>query len=104
MKSIRKIIMSSRFVDKEEIIKLIDFYRAEANLLLKDAADDDVLADHLRDTKESYRIERIRDDASGKRKRAAWRDARIKSLGEKLSEIQTPELPGHETDGSIPKS
>jgi len=96
--------MSNRFVDKEEIIKVIDFYKGEREQLLKGADEDDILADHLRETKEAWRIERLRDDATEKRKRAAWRDARIRSLGESLAVIQTPELPTMKTDGSVPKS
>ena len=95
--------MSSRFKDKDEIEKLIKFYRAEADLLMWGASEDDTLADHLRDTKESWRIANVRAEAESKRKRAAWRETRIKSLSDKLAEILTPELPGCETDGSVPK-
>ncbi len=96
--------MSDRFKNKEEIIALIDDYKKERDDLLNDAAEDDVLADHLRETKEAWRIERIRGEAMSKRSRAGWRQARIEKLGDALSTIQTPELPECQTDGSIPKS
>lgn len=96
--------MPDRFNSKEEIIALIDRYRKERDDLLKDAEQDDILADHLRETKEAWRIERIRDEAVAKRSRAGWREARLKNLGDSLSTIQTPELPECKTDGSIPTS
>jgi hypothetical protein len=96
--------MSNRFTTEKQITDLIDFYKKEWEELRLDAAADDVLADHLRDTKWAWKIEGIRAEAESKRKRCQWRDARIKTLGEKLSEIQTPELPECKTDGSIPKS
>jgi len=95
--------MSDRFNTKEEIIKLIDDYKHEMGKLVMAAAEDDVLADHLRETKWAWKIEGIRDEAQCKRRRAQWREARIKSLGDSLSIIQTPELPECKTDGSIPK-
>ena len=96
--------MGKRFTDANQIIELIDRYKKEREELWKDAWDDDQLADKLRDTKWAWKIEGIRADAEKKRKQCGWRDTRIINLADSLSTINTPELPGCETDGSIPTS
>lgn len=96
--------MSKRFKEPKQITDMIDEYKKDMYRLLNDATDDDVLADHLRETKWSWKIEGIRAEAMSKRRRASWREARIKSLGDSLSTLMTPQLPGVEGDSSIPTS
>lgn len=96
--------MSKRFKEPKQITDLIDRYRKEIDHYMNDAAEDDKLADHLRDTKESWRIERLRSYAEQKRNQASWRETRIKNLSDSLSVLMTPQLPGVEGDSSIPTS
>ena len=96
--------MSKRFKEPKQITELIDKFKKEMEFLLLDADDDDLLADRLRDTKWGWKIEGIRHEAEAKRSRARWRETRIKSLGDSLSVLLTPQLPGVEGDSSIPTS
>jgi hypothetical protein len=96
--------MGNRFKEPKQITDLIDQYKKDMYRLLNEATDDDVLADHLRETKWAWKIEGIRRDAESKRKRASWRESRIKNLGDSLSTLLTPQLPCCDGDSSIPTS
>lgn len=93
-----------RFTTEKEITDLIDQYIKEQAELRADADSDDVLADALRMTKEAGRIRGLRDGAEQKRKQAAWREGRLRTLKSKLAEFRTIELPSCETDGSVTTS
>lgn len=94
-----------RFTSKEEIVFLIDKYTSEMLDLARQAESKDHLADCLRTTEESHRIPRLREAAEKIRSQREWRNGRLRTLGEKLSEFQTPTLPGVGiTDTSIPSS
>lgn len=93
----------NRFTSEEQIIKLIDKFRGDIAGLNQQAAELDHLADCLKTTAESHRIPRLRERAETIRNQVAWREGRLKTLGEKLAEFRTPQLPIIDNgDTSIP--
>lgn len=95
----------NRFTSEQEILDLIDKYRLEIDDLKKRADSRDHLADCLKSTEEAHRIPGIRDSADQIRNGCEWRIGRLKTLGEKLSEMRTPQLPGADNgDTSVPTS
>lgn len=93
--------MSKRFTSEQEIIELIDKYKAEEAAFMKDASEDDILADNLRYTKEASRISGLRDEAEKKRTQAAWRRGRLETLKQKLGEFRSGLLPECGDDTSV---
>lgn len=94
-----------RFTNKQQIIDLIDRYRSEHGRLAVKAHDLDFLANRLVGTCEQGRAQGLRDKAEETRKQMSWRETRLKNLGNTLSELMTPNLPGTGiTDESVPSS
>lgn len=94
-----------RFTSKEQIIELIDKFKQQRGDMCLRVHDLEFLASRLLGTCESHRITSIRDQAEKIRAQISWRETRLKNLGEKLSEFQTPQLPGVDNgDSSIPTS
>lgn len=92
-----------RFTTEEEILEVIDTYHQEMLSLSFSADSKDQLADKLRDTEEAYRIEGLRQQSYKLRKQVLWREARLVTLGERLSVMRTPQLVGVDNgDTSIP--
>lgn len=91
-----------RYHTEQEILELIDQYQREQRKLGVKADEADQLADALRNTSESHRIETLRFMAAKHRKGISWRAARLITLGDRLSEMRTPVLSGIEPgDGSV---
>jgi len=94
-----------RFTTKEQIIRLIDAYAQDNIRLMWHIQDLENLANRLVGTIEYHRVAGIRDRADVAKKKMSWRETRLKNLGDKLSEFQTPMLPGvDDGDQSIPTS
>ncbi len=94
-----------RFTSAEQIITLIDRYKAEVVKITQKFSDKTHLAKQLSGTCEWQRVQPLRDEADYCLKQISWRETRLKNLGDKLSEFQTPQLPGVDNgDTSIPTS
>lgn len=92
-----------RFSSPDEILALIDTYHKEMWSLSTKADEIDHLADQLRGTSEAHRIEGLRQQSDKIRKQVLWREARLRTLGDRLAEIQTPQLAAIDNgDNSIP--
>lgn len=92
-----------RFTTEEEILEVIDTYHQEMLKLSFSADSKDQLADKLRDTEEAYRIEGLRQQSAKLRKQVLWREARLVTLGERLSVMRTPMIPQlNDGDTTIP--
>ena len=83
-----------RFETERQIIVLIDKYREQIAAIKGAAEAKDHLADCLRTTEESNRIPELRAAGETLRARVKWMEGRLETLGQKLSEIRTPQLPG----------
>ncbi len=81
------------FTSPDIIIAWIDKYQRDIPKLQQRIADNAVLADKLRETKESFRVPEIRRDCQLIEKRIEWRLARLRKLGELLAEVKTLSLP-----------
>lgn len=97
--------MKPRFTTKDEIIALIDKYKAEHATMCVRVHDLEFLAGRLIGTCEQHRAATVREQAEKIRAQISWRETRLQNLGEKLSEFMTMQLPGVDNgDPSIPKS
>ena len=97
--------MKPRFTTKDEIIVLIDKYKAEHAAMCVRVHDLEFLVNRLLGTCEQSRVSGLREQAEKIRAQISWRETRLGNLGEKLSEFQTPQLPGVDNgDVSIPRS
>jgi hypothetical protein len=97
--------MKPRFTTKDEIIALIDKYKAEHAKMCVRVHDLEFLSSRLLGTCEQHRVSSIREQADKIRAQISWRETRLGNLGEKLAEFQTPQLPGVDNgDVSIPRS
>ena len=85
--------MPKRYESREELVAKIDEFIAERNQIMKEVEDLNQLADALRNTTESYRIEGLRAKAQARLLRANWRTRRLESLKGALAELDTPDLP-----------
>ena len=94
-----------RFTNQQQIVDLIDKFNAENKRFCVLAHDLDFLSSRLAGTMEYHRVEQVRRQADDIRRQISWRETRLKNLGDKLSEFQTPQLPGVDNgDTSIPTS
>lgn len=94
-----------RFTSKEQITSLIGKFIADNKLFCVRVHDLEFLASRLVGTCEFHRVESVRRQAEDVRRQISWRETRLKNLGDKLSEFQTPQLPGVDNgDNSIPTS
>lgn len=94
-----------RFTSAAQIIDLIDKFKAQHDEMCIRVHDLEFLSSRLLGTCEQHRITTIREQAEKIRAQISWRETRLKNLGEKLSEFQTPQLPGVDNgDSSIPTS
>lgn len=97
--------MKPRFTTKDEIVAMIDKYKAEHAAMCVRVHDLEFLANRLLGTCEQHRMSTIRDQAERIRAQISWRETRLQNLGEKLSEFMTSQLPGIDNgDLSIPRS
>lgn len=94
-----------RFHSEAEILVQIDRYKCLIAEINGAAENKDHLADMLKTTSEASRIPDLRKEAEHIRSRAKWMEGRLKTLGDKLSEFRTPQLPVVDNgDPSIPTS
>lgn len=97
--------MKPRFTTKDEIVALIDKYKAEHTNMCLRVHDLEFLANRLLGTCEQHRVATVREQAEKIRAQISWRETRLTNLGEKLSEFMTQQLPGVDNgDLSIPRS
>lgn len=97
--------MKPRFTTKDEIVAMIDKYKAEHAEMCPIEHGLELLAIRLIGTCEEYRIPNLRAQAEKIRAKISWRETRLQNLGEKLSEFMTSQLPGIDNgDLSIPRS
>lgn len=85
--------MKKVFATEEEVIALIDKYRAHNDQTLIRIEGTNKLADSLRDTIESSRIHGLRADVETMHREIEWRIGRLETLKEILSEMKTLPLP-----------
>ena len=96
--------MKKKFKNEAEVIELIDKYRTTISKTLTSIEHLTHLADALRGTCESFRIPGIRDDIETMHREIEWREGRLETLKEILSEMMTLELPFKEENEHIATS
>lgn len=90
-----------RYTDPNQLIAKMDEYILERDAILEEVEDINHLADSLRNTIESHRIEGLRAKAQAKLLRANWRTRRLETMKQALAELRTPELPEISGDGGV---
>ncbi len=85
--------MKRKYSSEDEVLDWINKYRAEISKIRIQAAETGLLADALRGTVESHRITGLRADVETMLNEIEWREGRLKTLGEILSEMRTLKMP-----------
>ena len=85
--------MKKKFENQQEAIELIDEYHKEIGKILEEIEQLVILADHLRNTMEAFRIEGLRAKVETMHRQIEWRSGRLETLKEVLAELRTQMLP-----------